>query len=495
MKYKFFYMITFLFVVMDNVFYSKVLSFVYTLPSYTLFQWIQFSCLLASGFTCLYFIRVINRILEEKLQKEKLKQLQLQTLENYLKQDFQQEDQTSFYLHDYEQYETYYLENIYSILRSGFEFIIAFSVLACVSLFMAFLTLVLGIVPFIIQILTKKITQYAYEKESQANSHSIDFLNMLIEGYNDIQVYHLQNQLDDLSQDTLDKLSKAKRKYQFLLKIIEISHESLSHFNYLVLVIIAMYLINQGKITFSSFILFSSMSESITYPIKSILISYSQIQSVQTIKSKIKKLLHIQPKQPQLTHFDHEIKVTNATIGYNNQPLLTSLNLTILKGQKILITGDNGSGKSTFCKTLGKQIPLLDGNITIDGNNINDYSIYSILKYVSTEDYLFHDSVINNLFTHHPNFLLPLSSDLNQDALTLSGGQKQIVSLVRCWNTSPSILILDEAFSALYDQTNNQLLDFILTNPNLTVIQVDHHLHEEYLHYYDQVIHLNKNTE
>lgn len=237
------------------------------------------------------------------------------------------------------------------------------------------------------------------------------------------------------------------------------------------------------------------MSESITYPIKSILISYSQIQSVQTIKSKIKKFLQVQPKQPQLTYFDHEIKVNNATIGYNNQPLLTSLNLTILKGQKILITGDNGSGKSTFCKTLGKQIPLLDGNITIDGINIHDYSIYSILKYVSTEDYLFHDSVINNLFTHHPNFPLPLSSDLNQEALTLSGGQKQIVSLVRCWNTSPSILILDEAFSALYDQTNRQLLDFILTNSNLTVIQVDHHFHEEYLHYYDQVIHLNKNTE
>lgn len=141
-------------------------------------------------------------------------------------------------------------------MRSGFEFIIAFSVLAYVSLSMALITLVLGIVPFIIQMLTKKITQYAYEKESQANSHSIDFLNMLIEGYHDIQVYHLQNQLDDLSQDTLDKLSKAKVKYQFLLKIIEISHESLSHFNYLVLVIIAMYLINQGKITFSSFILF-----------------------------------------------------------------------------------------------------------------------------------------------------------------------------------------------------------------------------------------------
>ena len=246
MKYKCFYMITFLFVVMDNVFYSKVLSFVYTLPSYTLTQWIQFSCLLASGFTCLYFIRVINRVLEEKLKKEKLKQLQLQTLENYLKQDFQQEDQTSFYLHDYEQYETYYLENIYSILRSGFEFIIAFSVLAYVSLSMALITLVLGIVPFIIQMLTKKITQYAYEKESQANSHSIDFLNMLIEGYNDIQVYHLSNQLDDLSQDTLDKLSKAKRKYQFLLKIIEISHESLSHFNYLVLVIIAMYFDNHN---------------------------------------------------------------------------------------------------------------------------------------------------------------------------------------------------------------------------------------------------------
>ncbi len=74
------------------------------------------------------------------------------------------------------------------------------------------------------------------------------------------------------------------------------------------------------------------MSESITYPIKSILISYSQIQSVQTIKNKIQKLLQIQPKQPQLTHFDHEIKVTNATIGYNHQPLRTSLNLTILKG-------------------------------------------------------------------------------------------------------------------------------------------------------------------
>jgi ATP-binding cassette subfamily C protein len=195
---------------------------------------------------------------------------------------------------------------------------------------------------------------------------------------------------------------------------------------------------------------------------------------------------------------DGKIELKNILFGYNNKLILNNISLNINNGEKIAIIGKSGSGKSTLIKLIMGYYKVNEGEILIDGQNINDYSISSIrnnISYINQNTKLFNVSVYDNitygtrkisrgeiealikelgLDTVYKNLEKGLDTNAGVDGEKLSGGQKQITFLLREIINDKKIFILDEPTSALDEVNKSFVLDFLNKLENKTIILITH---------------------
>ncbi len=185
----------------------------------------------------------------------------------------------------------------------------------------------------------------------------------------------------------------------------------------------------------------------------------------------------------------------------NNPNVINNLSLDINAGQSIGIVGPSGSGKSTLTKVIQGLYKPHQGSVHIDGIDINTLNLPALrsqIGIVLQDNYLFNDTVRNNLAVNFPSapldkviscaklagaheFILGLSdgydTTLSEGGLNLSGGQRQRLAIARALMANPPILIFDEATSALDDASQaiiNENMKEI--SHNRTVIIIAHRL-------------------
>jgi ATP-binding cassette, subfamily B, bacterial len=173
-----------------------------------------------------------------------------------------------------------------------------------------------------------------------------------------------------------------------------------------------------------------------------------------------------------------EIELKNVTFAYpDRSTVVKELSLKIPAGQTIAIVGVTGSGKSTLVKLLLRLYEIQSGEITLDGINIQDLQLADLRKsigLVSQDVFLFHGSVRENVAYGSPDAtlteviaaakiaeadefidLLPQGYEtiVGERGQKLSGGQRQRIAIARAVLKNPPILILDEATSAVDNET------------------------------------------
>ncbi len=179
-----------------------------------------------------------------------------------------------------------------------------------------------------------------------------------------------------------------------------------------------------------------------------------------------------------------EIEFRNVSFRYqeNLPPVLKNINIKIPQGSTIAIMGYTGSGKTSLINLIPRLYDVTDGEILIDGINIKKYPLSVLRKnigLVQQESFLFSDSILNNLSYGLPEvsmdkvqevsniasfntdiggFKNSFKTMLGERGITLSGGQKQRASLARALAIDPKILILDDSFSAVDTNTEEQIL-------------------------------------
>ena len=192
------------------------------------------------------------------------------------------------------------------------------------------------------------------------------------------------------------------------------------------------------------------------------------------------------PTNPNLVVSAGAIEFKNVNFQYNEQKeILKNINLKIQPGKKLALVGPSGGGKTTICHLIPNFYRINEGEILIDGQNINSVRLDSLRKnigIVQQDVFLFNGTIRENILygrldateeeiidaakkanIHDYVMTLPdgYETQIGERGVKLSGGQKQRLSIARVFLKNPAILILDEATSAL-DNTTEILIQSAL---------------------------------
>ena len=192
------------------------------------------------------------------------------------------------------------------------------------------------------------------------------------------------------------------------------------------------------------------------------------------------------PANPNLVVSAGAIEFKNVNFQYNEQKeILKNINLKIQPGKKLALVGPSGGGKTTICHLIPNFYKISEGEILIDGQNINNVRLDSLRKnigIVQQDVFLFNGTIRENILygrldateeeiidaakkanIHDYVMTLPdgYETQIGERGVKLSGGQKQRLSIARVFLKNPAILILDEATSAL-DNTTEILIQSAL---------------------------------
>jgi subfamily B ATP-binding cassette protein MsbA len=282
--------------------------------------------------------------------------------------------------------------------------------------------------------------------------------------------------------------------------------------------------LGEHKLDPSNFIAFIVFFSQIIPPAKSFTDAYYNVQKGMASVDRINRILDadisIRDKEfpVSISDFNHGIEYRNASFGYikgDSGWVLRDINLKIEKGKTIALVGQSGSGKTTLADLLPRFYDLEEGEILLDGENINSYRLADLRRLmgiVTQESILFNDSVFNNIafgmesateeaviraakIANAHDFIMQMPegyhTNIGDRGGKMSGGQRQRISIARAVLKNPPILILDEATSAL-DTESERLVQDAITRlmENRTVLVIAHRLST--IKHADEIIVLKK---
>ena len=198
---------------------------------------------------------------------------------------------------------------------------------------------------------------------------------------------------------------------------------------------------------------------------------------------------------------NHNIVFKDVSFSYDDRPILKNVSTEIKENTMTAIVGPSGSGKTTFCNLIARFWDVNSGEILIGGKNIKDYKIENLMNSISMvfqDVYLFEDTIENNIKFGKQNasheevvqvakkarcheFIEALPEGYNtligEGGASLSGGEKQRISIARAMLKDAGIIIFDEATANTDPENEDKLKEAIESlTKNKTVIMIAHRL-------------------
>jgi ABC-type bacteriocin/lantibiotic exporter with double-glycine peptidase domain len=326
-----------------------------------------------------------------------------------------------------------------------------------------------------------------------------------IESYSEARIYHSESYFIktflNISSKTSNLLGKLKVLSTLPARIMEIAG---------IICFVSVVFFGTETLTSSDTVLMLGLLSLAIYRImpsfNRMISSLTQIQSYAYSAEEIFNITKIKISSPAISSgrlsFKHSIHLNHIAFAYeqSQRKLFRDLNVTIDKGEFVILTGHSGSGKTTLIHMLAGLIQPTKGSILVDDHRLSNANIsqwQNGLGYVPQAGVIHNESILNNiLFTkssvHQDNLdaalqitgLADLIADLpdgintkvGEHGMSLSGGQRQRLILARAIYRDPDILLLDEVTNQLDENAKLDILKRLkrLTQKGVTIILSSH---------------------
>jgi len=360
----------------------------------------------------------------------------------------------------------------------------------------------------------KKIIVSIHKKEDQINTN-------LIEGISNVDTVkgsHLEKKIIDKFTISYQNFQKILYKYNLYNELSLYVKNNFNDLFYILMYGLGSYYVITDKISLGTLLVFQSFFSLFIgsfYRIVNILEEYSSFKTALERVEEI-HLLTTDNFKNNYYYLPYQllgpIKYSDLNMQIGTKKLFNNLNLNINQGDKILLSGASGSGKSTLVKILLRYVSVPYGNVSIADIDINHYHLENIrsnITYVTSNEYLFTDTIKNNITLNKEykddiydkicttclitdiikNKSLKENTLVEENGFNLSNGERQRIILARSLLRNTNIYIFDEALSQIDIAKEKRILSNIFEYlKDRTVIVISHRFNNKNL--FDRVLKL-----
>lgn len=369
-------------------------------------------------------------------------------------------------------------------------------------------TVVVLILP---QILSKKLSESSAQA-AEKNSILLNTIANWFSGLSELRRYHAKENLNQAINQSSQELANANIRQKKLEGTAEIINGIGNAIGQIGIGLWGAVLFFNHQVTIGDWLVSASFSSVIFNGLWEVISAMTKIKSTQKLRNQIAKSAEIVADKPKSIPVSG-IQSHNLRIKYPHGETIIYPNFEIRKGEKVLLTGDSGTGKSTLFKVLLGQIEPTCGEVlyTNDKGQVVKPGEAHV-GYIAQDASLFPDTIANNIMMFNQQLKsklgdiiqkvqlapdlakLPAHADtlIDLDQNNLSGGQKQKVFLARAEIHDDEFLLLDEATSAIDREGVKQIINELLKT-EATILLIAHNFSPDLKAKFDKQIHLTTN--
>ena len=354
---------------------------------------------------------------------------------------------------------------------------------------------------FIITISLKKT--YSKKSEeiliSQGNYEKV--LNESVYGYETNKNLNMTNEI--LKKIEINYISTQNKinNYSYLENNVYFIKELITNITYVLSILISIIYIKKGQITIGEFMLFNSIIYYFSTPIKDILDLIPNLEYIKNVYNRVNDLIIMRDSselQDKIINIKEDIDIKNLSYKIGLGYLIKNINIKIKYGEKYLIYGKSGIGKSTIMKILVKYLDDYEGEIHFGNINLKDITqnnILSNITLVSQNSFINNDTLKNNIIYERNisdeqyekvleicnlkklrnknklrnNFMI------EENGFNISGGERQKIILARSFLNEFNYLILDESLSQVGFKEEKEIIEKLFDCfKDKTIIYISH---------------------
>lgn len=343
-------------------------------------------------------------------------------------------------------------------------------------------------VMFLSSYLVNKYSSAKFKQQQRLNAELNDVLTEIIENDEYVSSNAYEEDVLRSFSKANDELNNTAEKAQFLSALVNPTTRLVNNLSYMLIGLLGSFIIVDKGISIGVLTSFISYSVMFSKPLNEFSAVFTDVSLGLVAYGRIQSLLEVPLQSDVETEIELEgksISLQDVSFSYQEEiPALDRLNLEIKPLSKVAIVGPTGSGKSTLINLLLRYYDVNSGSILIDGVNVDRVSRHSVRKtmgVVMQEPWLFRGSIIDNLRYGNESssfeevvdmchkvgcydFIHDMDDGFDSivGTVSMSQGQKQMLTIVRALLTQAPILLLDEATSNI-DVVSESVIQKTLT--------------------------------
>lgn len=339
------------------------------------------------------------------------------------------------------------------------------------------------LIGFILVVVLMGVSQPIFNRQQENLAAVNGYVEEIYSGHNVVTSYNAVKETSDIFTKLNDSLFSSMWKSQFISGIMMPLMMFIGNFGYVMVCVVGAMKVIDGSVTMGDVVAFMTYVRIFSQPLSQIAQAITQLQSAGAAMGRVSEFLAEEEmedesaKVQQLTDVKGQVTFDHVSFGYTkDKTIIHDFSAVAKPGQKVAIVGPTGAGKTTIVNLLMKFYEIDQGQISIDGVDTRQMTreeVHDAFSMVLQDTWLFEGTVKENLIYNQPNitdeqvvtaakavgvhhFIMTLPKGYDtylDDSVTLSVGQKQLLTIARALLKNAPLLILDEATSSVDTRT------------------------------------------